>query len=86
MQHHQKPVTIRAGTSFILTPLGKQKADSFGGSGLKYDVLCFIAGEHSATIEEIAGEIGGDLAKAKAIMRVLIQNNYARMTSEGGME
>lgn len=76
------PTAIKSGTIFVLTPLGKQKADSFGLDGVKFDVLSTMGESGPCTIAEISNETGIGDAKTKAIMKALVRSGYARVASE----
>ena len=73
---------IKQGTVFVLTPLGKQKANSFGMDGVKFDVLCELAESGPSTIAEISNETGISDQKTKAIIKTLVRSGYARVASE----
>ena len=84
--HHRTPVKIGYHQRFVLTPVGKQKANSFGASGIKFEVLCHLAEEGSVSVAELEAELNIPVNKGKAIMKVLVQSQYIRAASEGGME
>jgi len=75
------PTAIKSGTVFVLTPLGKQKADSFGLDGVKFDVLATMAEEGPCTIAEIENETGMGDAKVKAVIKALVRSGYVRVAS-----
>ena len=80
-QRRHIPTAIRSGTVFVLTPLGKQKADSFGLDGVKFEVLSIMAESGPCTIDEISNELGKDDRKVKAIMKALVRSGYVRVAS-----
>lgn len=75
---------VRQGTVFILTPLGKQKANSFGLDGVKFDVLCELAESGPSTIAEISNGTGISDQHTKAIIKVLTRSGYVRVASDEG--
>ena len=78
------PSIIKAGTVFVLTPLGKQKADSFGLDGMKFDVLSAMAEGGPSTIAEIENETGIGDKKVKAIIKALVRAGYVKVASSEG--
>ena len=72
---------IRQGTPLILTPLGKQKADSFGLEGPKFDVLSTIADDGPCTLAEISNETGINDKHTQQIVRDLVRSGYVRVAS-----
>lgn len=75
------PSAIKSGTVFVLTPLGKQKADNFSMDGVKFDVLAIMAESGPCTITEIANDTGESDQKTKAIMKALVRSGYVRVAS-----
>lgn len=75
------PTVIKQGTVFVLTPLGKRKADSFGLDGVKYDVLSVLAEGGPCTIEEISSETGTNDKKTKGILKALVRSGYVKVAS-----
>lgn len=75
---------IKQGTVFVLTPLGKQKANSFRLDGSKFDVLCELAESGPSTIAEISNETGISDQHTKVIINSLVRAGYARVASEEG--
>lgn len=78
------PIAVKQGTVFMLTPLGKQKADSFGLDGLKYDVLSTLAEGGPSTIAEVSNETGIGDKKTKDILKALVRSGYVKVASEEG--
>lgn len=81
-RRRRMPTAIRSGTVFVLTPLGKRKADSFGLDGVKYDVLSTLAEGGPCTIEEISSETGINDKKTKDILKALVRSGYVKVASE----
>ncbi len=72
---------IRQGTVFVLTPLGKQKADSFSMDGVKFDVLCSLAENGPSTIADISNDTGIRDDTIKRIVKALVRSGYIRVAS-----
>ena len=72
---------IRQGTVFVLTPLGKQKADSFSMDGVKFDVLCSVVENGPSTIADISNDTGIRDDATKRIVKVLVRSGYIRVAS-----
>jgi len=83
-RQRRMPASIKSGTVFVLTPLGKQKATSFGLDGVKFDVLTAMAEAGPCTIDELSNETGLDDRKVKAIMKMLVRAGYAKVASGEG--
>jgi len=81
LRRRHMPTAIKQGTVFVLTPLGKHKADSFGLDGVKFDVLSTMGESGPCTIAEISNETGINDTKIKAIMKALVRSGYARVAS-----
>jgi len=79
----RQSITIGQHTRFILTPIGKQKADNFTASGAKYDVMSHMVAEGSASPAELEDELSISLNKSKAILRHLLNAGYVKMSVEG---
>jgi len=80
-RRRRMPTAIKSGTVFVLTPIGKQKADSFGLDGVKFDVLATMAESGPCTIDEISNDTGINDRKIKAIMKALVRSGYVRIAS-----
>ena len=72
---------IRQGTVFVLTPLGKQKADSFSMDGVKFDVLCSLVENGPSTIADISNDTGIRDDATKRIIKALVRSGYVRVAS-----
>lgn len=72
---------IKQGTVFVLTPLGKQKANSFGLDGVKFDVLTTMAESGPCTIAEISNDTGINDQHTKQIVKALVRSGYVRVAS-----
>ena len=79
-------VTIGQHDRFILTPVGKRKADNFTASGSKYDIMSYMAEEGSVSPAEIENELNIPLNKGKAILLSLLRSEYIKPSREGGIE
>lgn len=72
---------IKQGTVLVLTPLGKQKANSFGLDGAKFDVLTTMAEQGPCTIAEISNETGINDEHTQRIVKALVRAGYVRVAS-----
>ena len=75
------PSAVKQGTVLVLTPLGKQKADSFGMDGVKFDVLSTMAEQGPSTIADISNETGIGDKKVQAILKAFVRSGYVRVAS-----
>lgn len=75
------PTSIKQGTVLVLTPLGKQKADSFAMDGVKFDVLSSMAEQGPCTMADIANDTGLSDKKIQAILKALVRSGYVRVAS-----
>ena len=76
-----KPTAIGQYTQLVLTPLGKQKANSFSMDGPRFDVLSEINENGSCTRAEIANETGMSDNHVKKIITELTRSGYVRVAS-----
>ena len=75
------PTAIKQGTVLVLTPLGKQKADSFSMDGPKADVLSTMAEIGPSTMADISNETGQSDDNTKRIIKALVRSGYVRVAS-----
>lgn len=75
------PSAVKQGTVLVLTPLGKQKADSFAMDGIKFDVLSSMAEQGPCTIADIANDTGIPDKRIQAILKALVRSGYVRVAS-----
>ena len=78
---HGVPTSIKQGTVLVLTPLGKQKADSFAMDGVKFDILSVMAEQGPCTMADISNETGISDKKVQAILKALVRSGYVRVAS-----
>jgi len=82
---HQTEIKVRKGQNYILTPLGKQKADAYELSGVKFDVLAHLADKGPSTIGEISNGTHLEEVKVRAVLKELIRSGYVRQASVEGI-
>jgi len=75
------PTAIKQGTVLILTPLGKQKADSFAMDGPKFEVLSTMSECGPSTMADISNETGLGDKRVQAILKALVRSGYVRVAS-----
>lgn len=80
-----KRLSIGQHDRFILSPIGKQKADNFTASGVKHNTMSYMAEEGSVSPAELENELQISLPKAKAILMSLLRSQYIKPSGDGGM-
>ena len=78
----RRPPKITLGTVFLLTPLGKTKAEAWP-SGYSAPIMLMMLESGPTTLGEILNETGIPYDKTKAILKSLCNSGYARMSAVG---
>jgi len=69
---------------YVLTALGKDKADSYAANTPWAEVLAYLNEHNSASISEIARELKTNPRKVKLIISNMIKSGYVRRANPQG--
>ena len=74
----RRRLSVDAGTTIVLTPLGKEKVEKYEGEGPKFRVLTVLSEEGPSSVAEIAEKSGIGTGKVKHFIEKLTKGGFVR--------
>jgi len=71
-------------TAYTLTPLGKDKAETYSSSTPVAEIMSYLNENSSATINEISRELKMNPKKTRLIMKDLVKSGYVMQANTRG--
>ena len=80
-RHNRNQRRPMRNATWTVTQVGKAKADSFAGNGIRWEVVANLAENGPSSVQEIANGLGENPARIEKVLRNLAGLGYVKPTA-----